>query len=70
MPVFEYLCIGKKCKRVFTELARFEDIINCPVCGKLGEKQIATTYHPVFVHRQGKFSMRRNAVKKKQKPAQ
>lgn len=69
MPMFEYVCTNKKCKNIFDELARFEDIVNCPKCGKPGEKQIATTYHPVFVHRQGKFATRRNAVKKNKKSA-
>lgn len=68
MPIYEYSC--KKCKNIYTELAKFEDVVKCPLCGKPSEKQIATTYHPVFVHRQGKFSMRRNAVKTKKKPAQ
>lgn len=70
MPMYEYICTGKKCKTIFEELCQFEDVVNCPVCGKPGEKQIATTHHPVFVHRQGKFSMRRKAVKKNKKPAQ
>lgn len=69
MPVYEYQCTNKKCKNVYEELAKFDDIVNCPKCGKSGEKLIATTYHPVFVHRKGKFSMRRNAVKTKKKPA-
>lgn len=61
MPIFEYVCTNKKCKNVYTELAKFEDIINCPKCGKPGNKQIATTYHPAFIHRHGKFHLRRKA---------
>lgn len=67
MPLYEYLCTGKKCKNVYTELAKFEDDIPCPKCGKSGVKQIATTYHPVFVHRHGKFSQRRKQTKTKKK---
>lgn len=68
MPMYEYKCDKPRCAAVFTELAAYDDVVQCPRCGKgTGVKQIATTYHPVFVHRQGKFAMRRNAVKSKKK---
>ena len=31
---------------------------HCPKCGKPGNKQIATTYHPVFIQRHRKFHLR------------
>jgi putative FmdB family regulatory protein len=65
MPLFEYVCLNKKCQHVFTELAKFEDVFKCPTCGKKSEKQIATTHHPVFVHRQGSFAQRRGKAKRK-----
>lgn len=64
MPVYEYKCKAKKCGQVFTELARFEDEVQCPVCGRANaEKQMSTTYHPVFVHRKGTFAERQRAAK-------
>lgn len=58
MPIYEYVCSSKKCQHVFTELAKFDDKIKCPKCKKATEKQVSTTYHPVFVHR-GKFRKRK-----------
>ena len=58
MPVYEYVC--KKCKNVFTELAKFEDKVPCPSCkGKKTEKQIATTHHPVFILNKSRFKKKR-----------
>jgi putative FmdB family regulatory protein len=57
MPLYEYQC--KKCKHVFTELAKFEDKIKCPLCKRATKKLIATTNRAVFVHRNGNFKQRR-----------
>lgn len=65
MPMFEYQCTGKKCKNIYTELAKFEDEIACPKCGKPGTKLIATTNHPVFVHRHGTFIQRTGRSKRR-----
>ncbi len=65
MPMYEYVCTGKKCKTIFEELTTFDAIVNCPKCGKPGEKQIATTHHPVFVHRKGSFAQRRGKSKRR-----
>lgn len=67
MPIFEYTCTNKKTPHTFTELAKFEDEIKCPTCKKPSVKQIATTHHPVFVHRQGTFAQRRGKAKRKTK---
>ncbi len=67
MPVFEYKCTSKKCQHVFDELAKFEDEVKCPLCKKKTEKQIATTHHPVFVHKHGSFAQRRGKAKRKTK---
>lgn len=58
-PLFEYVCQNKKCSNVFTELAKFEDKIACPKCNKSSQKQIATTYHPVFLLNKTRFRKRR-----------
>lgn len=57
MPIFEYRC--KTCEYVFEELAKFTDKIKCPRCGGASKKLVATQYRPAFIHRQGKFHIRR-----------
>lgn len=59
MPLYEYQCTGKKCKLVFTELAKYEDEISCPKCKKPSTKQIATTHHPVFILNKTRFRKKR-----------
>ncbi len=59
MPLYEYICSGKKCKNVFTELAKFEDKIPCPKCKKPSVKQMATTNHPVFILNKTRFKKKR-----------
>ena len=59
MPMYEYICLNKKCANIFTELAKFEDKIKCPICKKVSEKQMSTTHHPVFIHGKSRFKKKR-----------
>lgn len=68
MPMYEYKCNRTKCGHIFEELAAYDAVIKCPKCGRgSGDKTISTTYHPVFIHRQGKFVQRRRAARIKKR---
>lgn len=41
MPLFEYLCLN--CNKPFDQLAKSDEVVNCPTCQKEAQKQISTT---------------------------